>query len=92
MDRLIDYKRTYITPIFHIEKANTEQFRTMKKVFDTLKNCGIDFCVVQQKENSLDELIVMSYGNFTSMEKKEIITEVAKMYINDKRFNYISMR
>lgn len=88
---MTEYGRTYTPPIFHTEKADREQLKVMQIVFDTLKNSGVDFCVVKRSKKRKDELIVNSYGNFSLNEKGEILTEIVGMYINDKRINHIEV-
>jgi len=85
------YGRTYCPPIFHLEKANENQMKVMQVVFETLIDSDIDFCVVYPNENRADELNIQSYGNFTLEEKRDVLTEVVDMYIDDTEINHITM-
>lgn len=85
------YGRTYNAPVFHTEDANKAQIKVMQIVFDTLRDSGIDFCVVKRDEQRTDALTIRSYGAFTLNEKGEILREVVEMYLADKRINHISM-
>lgn len=83
--------KNYSTPVFHIEKANNEQVKTMCIVFKTLLKSNVDFCVVMQNDNRIDELNIKSYGNIDYNEKAEILKEVIEMYIDGNEINHITM-
>ena len=85
------YRRSYIPPVFHLEKAGEDQKRSMEIVFRTLSKSGISFAVVYKHEKKADALYIKSYGYFTLDEKGEIVKEVVDMYIDGDEINEISM-
>lgn len=84
------YGRGYIPPVWHLEKADSEQIKIMKQVLETLIESGIDFSVVYPSKCS-DELNIQSYGRFTLDEKAEILQEVVSMYVDTPAIKHITM-
>lgn len=78
-------ERPYTPPVFHIERADKAQRKTMQIVFDTLERSGIDFCIVDNGKMK-KQLQLTAKGNIDKSELVDICSEIVDMYSDGKLY------
>ena len=83
-------ERPYTPPVFHIERADKAQRKTMQIVFDTLEQSGIDFCVVDVGKMK-KQLQLYPKGNIEKAELIDICSEIVEMYQDGELYTSLNL-
>ena len=83
-------EREYIVPVFHIERADKAQRKTMETVFDILEQSGIDFCIVDNGPMK-KQLRLIPKGNIDKSELIDICSEIVEMYQDGEMYTSLNL-
>ena len=84
------YERGYTVPVFHIERADKAQRKTMQIVFDILEQSGIDFCICDNGKLK-KQLRLIPKGNIDNSELIDICSEIYELYQDGELYNSLNL-
>lgn len=84
-------KREYIVPVFHIERADKAQRKTMETVFDILEQSGIAFCICDNGKLK-KQLQLFPKGAIDTKEILQICGEIQEMYSDGMLYNSLMVQ
>ena len=83
-------ERPYIPPVFHIERADKAQRKTMMIVFSILERSGIDFCICDNGKLK-KQLRLIPKGNIDKSELIDICSEIVEMYQDGELYTSLNL-
>lgn len=83
-------ERPYTPPVFHIERADKAQRKTMQIVFDILEQSGIDFCICTSSKLK-KQLRLIPKGNIDKSELIDICSEIVEMYQDGELYTSLNL-